>query len=205
MNRPFYFPWQPPFQFVPRGGIIVDARGKMFAEMRGWGFLTGRGEAAARLSHEEGAVIQDRMGHHLVEIINRTAGIGPPLPLTFDAWVERARDEGQVKGITYPIVRRAFEAGYDKAQKENDAFLLELLDVATGRNPDKPPYLFRIEEMLMEKLFPDKIHNHVVTLLADQIEESKKITQDMGTWVGDDFFPAVKTKEPAPDESKAGA
>lgn len=188
-HRPFYFPWEPPFQFLHRAGIIVDAHGKMFAEMRGWGFLTGRGESAARLSHEEGAVIQDKMGHHLVEIINRAAGLGPPLPVDFEAWVERARDEGQVKGITYPIVRRAFEAGHDKAQKENEAFLLQLLDVATGHNADVPPSLHRIEEMLVAKLFPDKVHNHVVTLMADQIEESKKVLEAIHPMLS--FTPAL--------------
>jgi hypothetical protein len=194
--RPFYFPWEPPFRFVRNGGLIVDARGKMFAEMRGWGFLTGRSALAARLSHEEGAVIQEKMGEHLVELINHTAGISPPLPLSFEDWVERAREAGQVKGITYPIVRRAFEAGHHEARKESETFMLKLLDVATGHAPDTPPSLARVEQMLRDRLFPDPAHNHVVRLTEAEIAESDRIVRGMRPRLSFRTLPAVPEDHP---------
>lgn len=193
--QPFYFPWEPPFRYL-QGGLIVDARGKMFAEMRGWGFLTGRGRGANRMSQEAATVLLDKMGEHLAELINHTAGISPPLPLSFEAWVERAREAGQVKGITYPVVRRAFEAGHDEARKESETFMLKLLDAATGHAPDTPPSLARVEQMLRDRLFPDAIHNHVVRLAEAEIAESDRIVRGMRPRLSLRRLPAVPADHP---------
>lgn len=65
-----YEPWTPPFRYDDEGQWIEDSKGKRLLDMRGWGFLTGAGEAALGLSSEVAAQIQDGIGERVTDLLN---------------------------------------------------------------------------------------------------------------------------------------
>ena len=68
-----YSPWCPPFNYDALGSRIIDSSGQLVIDIRGWGFLTGRAQKGALAMHELDAMkIQDRLGEHLVTLMNNT-------------------------------------------------------------------------------------------------------------------------------------
>ena len=67
-----YAPWTPPFLYNRAGQWIEDIRGRRILDMRGWGFLTGRGGGLA-MDEDEAAKIQDTIGEHVAVLMNRDA------------------------------------------------------------------------------------------------------------------------------------
>lgn len=64
-----YAPWTPPFSYNRDGQWIEDSRGNRLMDVRGWGFLTGRGNGLA-MDEEAAAKIQDAMGERVTTLIN---------------------------------------------------------------------------------------------------------------------------------------
>ena len=64
-----YHPWKPPFNYNPDGQWIEDRNGERIVDIRGWGFLTGKGSLA--MDENKAAKIQDDLGKHLTEMMNR--------------------------------------------------------------------------------------------------------------------------------------
>lgn len=79
-------PWQPPFSYSSFGSMILDARGNRIVDMRGWGFLTGRGHAALGLPQDKAEAIQDRLGEQVALAINSYQ----PVPATIPQQVQEA-------------------------------------------------------------------------------------------------------------------
>lgn len=72
MNTPktIYSPFTPPFYLC--GIMILDATHRRVADLRGWGFLTGKANACA-LEPVEAEAIQTRIGNRIVELMNKDA------------------------------------------------------------------------------------------------------------------------------------
>lgn len=68
MPKAFTEYWTPPFDYDPEGSRIIDAKGEMVADVRGWGYLTGKG--ALGLSDERAEDIQDQLGGFIAEAMN---------------------------------------------------------------------------------------------------------------------------------------
>lgn len=66
-----YAPWIPPFLYNRDGQWIEDIRGHRILDMRGWGYLTGKGSEALGLDEDEAAKIQDAIGTHVADLMNR--------------------------------------------------------------------------------------------------------------------------------------
>ena len=71
-----YAPWTPPFLYNRDGQWIEDIRGHRILDMRGWGYLTGKGSQALGLDEDEAAKIQDGIGEHVAELMNQDAAKG---------------------------------------------------------------------------------------------------------------------------------
>jgi len=67
-----YAPFKPPFRYDPDGQCIFDHNGNMIVDVRGWGFLTGKGAMA--YDKEKAINIQDRIGRHIAHIMTEDAG-----------------------------------------------------------------------------------------------------------------------------------
>lgn len=68
-NTP-YNPWQPPFHYNMAGQWIEDSKGQRMLDIRGWGFLTGKGSEALGMDEDAAAKIQDDIGKRVVELLN---------------------------------------------------------------------------------------------------------------------------------------
>lgn len=51
-----------PFKYHPSAGCIFDGNGTHVLDVRGWGYLTGRGEGGLRILEGPAAIIQDQFG-----------------------------------------------------------------------------------------------------------------------------------------------
>lgn len=71
-----YAPWKPPFRYNVEGQWIEDTQGQRLLDVRGWGFLTGKG--ACNLDEDDAAKIQDAIGVHVTELMNADASLRPP-------------------------------------------------------------------------------------------------------------------------------
>lgn len=65
-----YTPWKPPFVYNRDGQWIEDVEGNRMLDMRGWGYLTGKGSQALGLGEDEAAKIQDTIGAHVTGLLN---------------------------------------------------------------------------------------------------------------------------------------
>jgi|PlaIllAssembly_1097288.scaffolds.fasta_scaffold81561_2 hypothetical protein len=66
-----YAPWTPPFRYDDEGQMIYDAKNERVLDMRGWGFLTGKGSLGwmeARAARK-----QDEIGRRVVTLMNNDA------------------------------------------------------------------------------------------------------------------------------------
>jgi hypothetical protein len=65
-------PWTPPFRYDHNR--IVDAKGHLILDMRGWGFLTGMGGistgASLGLDPDKAAELQDKAGKNVAKAMN---------------------------------------------------------------------------------------------------------------------------------------
>ena len=68
-NKFDYAPFKPPFKYDPDDQCIFDSAGNMIVDMRGWGFLTGKGAMA--YDSEKAMKIQDKIGERITHIINK--------------------------------------------------------------------------------------------------------------------------------------
>lgn len=70
-EAPFDFtPWIPPFSYDAEGSRIVDSQDHLILDVRGWGFLTGKGYAALGLREEVAECIQNKLGSHVTKLLN---------------------------------------------------------------------------------------------------------------------------------------
>lgn len=65
-----YAPWQPPFSYNMDGQWIEDSKGNRMLDMRGWGYLTGKGSEALGMDEDDAAKIQDAIGQRTAELLN---------------------------------------------------------------------------------------------------------------------------------------
>lgn len=65
-----YAPWQPPFRYSMDGPWIEDSKGQRMLDMRGWGYLTGKGSEALSMDEDSAAKIQDNIGRRTAELLN---------------------------------------------------------------------------------------------------------------------------------------
>lgn len=72
-----YLPWKPPFVYNCEGQWIEDSCGSRVLDLRGWGYLTGKGSEALKLDEDRAAAIQDKLGAHVVKLLNQDAESGP--------------------------------------------------------------------------------------------------------------------------------
>ena len=69
-NAGNFAPWKAPFKYNSAGQWIEDTNGERMLDMRGWGFLTGKGSAALGLDETEAARLQDEAGRKVAELMN---------------------------------------------------------------------------------------------------------------------------------------
>lgn len=69
MPENLYHPFIPPFKYDRDTSKIFDSNNNLILDIRGWGYLTGRGALA--LSEEEAIKIQDRIGAEIVRAMNK--------------------------------------------------------------------------------------------------------------------------------------
>jgi hypothetical protein len=68
-----YAPWQPPFRYNIDGQLIEDSKGQRMLDLRGWGYLTGKGLEALNMDEDAAAKIQDDIGKRIAEILTADA------------------------------------------------------------------------------------------------------------------------------------
>lgn len=68
-----YAPFETPFRFEPLGPAVFDHFGHRVLDLRGWGFLTGKGTGAKGLPEETAANIQNGIGSRLAALMNKDA------------------------------------------------------------------------------------------------------------------------------------
>lgn len=101
-------PWQPPFSYSSAGTQIYDTRGNRMVDMRGWGFLTGKGSGALGMPQDKAEVLQDKLGEQVALAINSYQ----PVPATIPQQVQEAVAAVQQQVIeASDIQRRAREEG----------------------------------------------------------------------------------------------
>jgi hypothetical protein len=73
-GRPFDFsPWAPPFTYDPDGTRIVDSQQRLILDVRGTGFLTGKGSEALGMNKQEACWLQDALGEHVASLLNASS------------------------------------------------------------------------------------------------------------------------------------
>ena len=83
--------WKPPFRYDKRGSWITDANGVRVLDLRGWGYLTGRGGALG-LDYDVASAIQDQLGVWLASVLCEqwperwTPVFGSAADVTEDPW-----------------------------------------------------------------------------------------------------------------------
>ena len=66
-----YEPFKKPFVYDDYGYSIMDAIGNKVIDIRGWGYLTGKG--ALGYSSDKAKEIQDNIGRHIAQMMNDDA------------------------------------------------------------------------------------------------------------------------------------
>lgn len=69
-----FTPWTPPFHYDDMGSYIVDSKERRVVDIRGWGFLTGKGSEALGMEETKAADIQDRFGTLIAVLLNVSSG-----------------------------------------------------------------------------------------------------------------------------------
>lgn len=49
--------------------MVVDARGERILDVRGWGYMTGKGSCALGMSDESAARVQDEIGRNVATML----------------------------------------------------------------------------------------------------------------------------------------
>lgn len=65
-----FVPWKGPFKYNEEGQFIVDSDNQIMLDIRGWGWLTGKGSGGMKLDDSVAATLQDRMGNHVCNLLN---------------------------------------------------------------------------------------------------------------------------------------
>ena len=68
-----YAPWTPPFRYDEIGNWVVDSKGNPIADVRGWGFLTGKCDRGLGLPQGEAERIQNEVGERIANLLNEHA------------------------------------------------------------------------------------------------------------------------------------
>lgn len=63
-------PYEGPFTYDEAGTQIYDANGRLLIDLRGWGYLTGKGSQGLGLEIAEAVKIQDRIGERIALLLN---------------------------------------------------------------------------------------------------------------------------------------
>jgi len=66
-----YKHFKPPFRYDSEGQKVFDSEGNMVADIRGWGYLTGRG--GLDLSPDIAEKVQDEMGLRVAMLLTENA------------------------------------------------------------------------------------------------------------------------------------
>ena len=66
-----YKPFKTPFWYDDEGYSIMDAYGNKVIDIRGWGYLTGKGSGAKGYKSEKAKAIQDNIGKRVAELMNK--------------------------------------------------------------------------------------------------------------------------------------
>ena len=66
-----YKPFKKPFVYDDYGYSIMDANGNKVIDIRGWGYLTGKG--ALGYSSDKAKEIQDNIGRRIAQMMNEDA------------------------------------------------------------------------------------------------------------------------------------
>lgn len=116
-----FAPWKPPFRYDPHGTSILDSENRLMLDIRGLGFLTGKGSEALAMNEEGACVIQDAIGEHVTKFLNLTSvGRGPENHLA-------------TPGKLSPALSKEVPVGAPKVREEAG---LKEADVSAG-NPTK--------------------------------------------------------------------
>ena len=62
--------WKAPFRYDEEGQTIWDANNQRVLDVRGWGYLTGKGSGALGLDEASAIKIQDDFGEGVVKALN---------------------------------------------------------------------------------------------------------------------------------------
>ena len=65
-----YEPFVRPFTYDEDGIFILDANGNKVIDIRGWGYLTGKGSGALGWGDEKAIEVQDAIGKRIVTLMN---------------------------------------------------------------------------------------------------------------------------------------
>lgn len=63
--------WSPPFRYESMGAQVWDAQNRLVLDIRGWGYLTGRGAGALGMSDGEAIRVQDDFGERIASLLTR--------------------------------------------------------------------------------------------------------------------------------------
>lgn len=78
MSKKFdYAPWKPPFHYDSNGTFVLDAKDRLIVDVRGWGFLTGKGGirsgSSCGLNETTAVAIQNALGEHVAQLLNTSS------------------------------------------------------------------------------------------------------------------------------------
>lgn len=59
-----------PFHYEPEGQVVCAADGSRVVDIRGWGYLTGKGASALGYNEARAEVIQDHIGRGVTDFLN---------------------------------------------------------------------------------------------------------------------------------------
>lgn len=115
-ENPFH-PWIPPFRYEPNAQIIQDAQNNRLLDIRGWGYLTGSGQALATPhSFDEAAKIQDRIGELVATRLNALDGTSDLCAL-FYAYVASQRCAQQALRVMRDALKNGMHASRPKVEQ----------------------------------------------------------------------------------------
>jgi hypothetical protein len=60
--------WEAPFRYDVNGSCILDKKGAMIVDIRGYGYLTGKGSLG--LSDRHACYVQDQLGEAIARLVN---------------------------------------------------------------------------------------------------------------------------------------
>ena len=63
-----------PFKYDNMGAFIIDSDCNKVLDLRGWGYLTGKGAGALGLTEEDAAKVMDQFGKWVVMRLNNEVG-----------------------------------------------------------------------------------------------------------------------------------